>query len=394
MREKRKQNVERNVASKPVKKKRVKLPKNVVEKDGVWYVRKSVSFNGKQKQFWRKCEFKTKECVEQVLKGLETELYAKNKGFALPVKNFGEALDRFIETELVEARYDKDGRKISGRRSLQAVQIMAEVLREYFASFDLNFITVGDIEDFKRVRLNTPIQFKYSSRPRALRSVNYELSLLRQIFNFAYRRRWLDRNPFDDAKNIINVSAENRRAVLWTRAEEKQALDLCKGRLLAHLKVAIICLVDGGFRRGELLKAKWTDINWSENFITAKSYKGKSLHLRNISMTDRMREILEWWKQEQKTIDKVTDKSLIIGYSDISKSWTAIRTQIGREDLRIHDLRHVFGSRLVFEGKLPLPLVSVALGHSNVRTTEIYLNATEQNLQEVAQTLNRLNRQE
>lgn len=385
------------------KKRRIKLPKNVVEKDGVWYVRKSITtkekhfdengqafFKSKQQQIWKRCEPQTKERAEQILKDLEAEINATKYGISQPVRNFSEVIDKFIEAEVFEATYDKDGRKISGRRSLDGITTMLEVLRSHFGSFDVQNITVGDIEDLKRIRLKTPIE--KLNKPRSLRTVNYELSTLRQVLNFAYRRRWLDRNPFNDAKNIIDVSAENRRKNLWTREEEEKALSLCTGKLLAHLKVAIICFVDGGFRRGELLGAKWTDVNWKQGFILARSYKGKSLSIRPIFMTDRMKEILKWWKKEQQTIDNVTDKSLIIGYHDIKKAWIKIRNEIKRPDLRLHDLRHVFGSRLVFDGKVPLPLVSRALGHSSITTTEIYLNTRNEDLEQIAEALNELNK--
>lgn len=403
-----KENVEKNVTeSAPQKKRRrIKLPRNVVEKGGVWYVRKSITIEErvndssgalqiktKQKQIWKRCEPPTKQRSEEILRELEGSIHAKKYGLRQPISNFGEVLDKFIEIELVPAQYDGNGRKITGRRSLKSIGSICETLRKYFSHQDVRLISLGEIEDFKRARLTLPRAFDKRKKPllRSIRSVNYELTVLRQIFNFAYRRRWVERSPFLEAKNLIDVSAETKRNILWTREEEEKALALCEGKKFAHLKVTIICLVDGGFRKSELLNAKWIEIDWKKGAIPARSYKGKSLHTRPVYMTQRMKEVLVWWRKEQKGIKSISDRSRIIGYTDIKNGWNTIRDKINRPDLRLHDLRHCYASRLTFEGKLPITLVSRALGHSSTATTERYLNINQTGFEQIAETMDKLN---
>lgn len=390
---------EKNVeASKPVKKpRRRKLPPNVAEKDGKWYVRKTITLKtpvlskkGKpvyQSQLWRICEPQTSERAAAVLAEIEEDLKSQTTGIAAPLTNFGEIIDAYTELELVQPIYEND-RKIAGRRSLAPTHAMLKTLKDYFGAAVIGDITFGDIEAFKLKRLKTPIEFKTKTRSRSIRSVNYELATLRQIFNFAARRRWIKRSPFVDGKNIIDTAQETRRTTVWTREEETAALALCTKRY-AHMKPVIVLICDGGFRRGELLTAKWTDVDFENETIIAKSYKGKSFSARVVYMTDRMKKTLLEWKKEQKKIERIEDKSLIIGYGDIKKAWQHIRKEISREDLRVHDLRRVFASRLHYEAKAPISLVSKSLGHSNFKTTEIYINAQSDELREAIKRLDK-----
>lgn len=382
--------------------KKGKYPNTVLHiETGKLYVRKSetlktpvLSKTGKlvkQRQVWRECVPQTAARAEELLNEINAEILFNKTGRAKPLSNFSDIAEQFEKIELQEAVYEK-GKKVAGRRSLVGPRTVVKMLKEHFGHYPINEITFGAIETFKAERLKTPVVSKYKSRPRSIRTVHYELGFLRQIFNFAYRRRWLDRSPFDDGKNLINPSDESRRHLTWTRAEEAAALALCKGALLAHMKVVIICVTDGGFRRSELLNMKWSEVDFENGVMPAKSYKGKNLHVRPVFMTDRMRNALIEWKKAQKNIDKVTDKSLVIGYGSIKNAWETIRTKIGREDLRVHDLRHIFATRLHLEAKTQISAVSKALGHSSTRTTEIYINVQSDDVRQETRKLNELNK--
>lgn len=380
-------NVEKNVEPPKRKKRRRKLPPHVAEKSGKWYVRKTITLKtpvlskkGKpvyQSQIWRICDPQTPERAKEVLTEIEEDLKSESVGVAVRLSNFDKVLEAYSEAEMVKPIYENE-RKIAGRRSIAPTTTMLKTLMDYFGSTAIGDITFGDIETFKLKRLKTPIEFKTKTRPRSIRSVNYELATLRQIFNFALRRRWIKRSPFDDGKNIIDTAQETRRQTVWTREEETAALEFCTKRYL-HMKAVITLICDGGFRRGELLTGKWTDVDFDNETIIAKSYKGKTYSARVVYMTSRMKAALLEWKKEQKKIERIPDKSLIIGYGDIKKAWQYIRKKINREDLRIHDLRHVYATRLLRK-EVPIKNISLLLGHSNISTTERYLNLQNEDL--------------
>lgn len=341
-----------------------------------------------QRQHWRICEPQTRERAKEILADLEKDLNFKRTGRVKPLSNFAEICDAFGALELTEAQYEK-GLKIAGRRSLDAPRAMVKIIKEYFGSRDVNDITFGDLEEFKNARIKTPVVTKNTSRPRSIRTVNYEIGFLRQIFNFAYRRRYVARSPFADGQSIIDTASESRRHVIWSHEEEQKALALCNTSLLAHMKVVIICITDGGFRRGELLNLKWSEVDFARGVMPAKTYKGKNLVVRPVYMTERMRETLLEWGTRQKKIRKVSDPSFVIGYSDIKNAWHTIKENINRPDLRVHDLRHVFGTRLL-KANVPVKNISILLGHSSISTTEIYLNLNEDDLRESVKVLDKM----
>lgn len=382
--------------------KKGKYPYTVIHiPSGKLYVRKSVTLKkpfinektGKQvlqRQIWRICEPATAKRADELAREIEAEISLLRSGRAKPLSVFSDIAGEFEKVELVEAVYE-NGKRIAGRISLDSPRATVKMLKNYFGDVDINEITFGMLETFKAERIKTPIISKYKSRPRSIRTVHYELGFLRQIFNFAYRRRWLNRSPFDDGRHLINPGDETRRHALWTREEEARAIALCTGALLVHLKPIIICITDGGFRLGELLKLKWSEVDFENGVMPARSYKGKNLHTRLVYMTNRMRSALLEWKKLQKDIDKVSEKSLVIGYRSVKNGWSTIRSGINREDLHLHDLRHIFATRLHLEAKAQISVISKALGHSSTRTTEIYINAKSDDVAQEIQKLNELN---
>jgi len=56
--------------------------------------------------------------------------------------------------------------------------------------------------------------------------------------------------------------------------------------------------------------------------------------------------------------------------------WGALRVAIGRPDLRVHDLRHIFAT-ILFDAGASAPDVQATLGHSSLQVTERYSRARE-----------------
>jgi len=372
--------------------KRVSRPTNVFIRDGDWYVVKKFTIlrNGEKvrKQVWRRCVPETADRAREIYNSISAQINVLKQG-PPPRYLFSDVADAFSDAELVEAVYSKEGKKLTGRRSLESPKIVVRQLKDRFGHLDIRNITFGDISDFKNERLRTPIVSKNGSRSRTVRAVNYELSFLRQVFNFAVRRRWLDRSPFQDGRGLIDAASENRRYLTWTRDEEAEALALCTGKS-RHMKPFIILCVDGGLRPGECLALKWADVH--EGYLTIHSYKGRNLITRKVLLSQRMKEVLEWWRPIQRKYEsRVTpDRSLVIGFASVKGAWERIAREIKRPEMVAHDLRHIYASRLAAAG-VPITTISRALGHANIQTTFRYINPDAKDLADTVSVIDRLN---
>ena len=81
-------------------------------------------------------------------------------------------------------------------------------------------------------------------------------------------------------------------------------------------------------------------------------------------------------------VNKKTGKPL----TDISTAFKTACKRSGIRNLRFHDLRHTFASRLVANG-VDLITVKELLGHSTVKTTERYTHANQEQKRRAVDTL-------
>src|SRR5688500_20087078 len=74
--------------------------------------------------------------------------------------------------------------------------------------------------------------------------------------------------------------------------DEVKLLAQCETKKRRHLKALIIAALDSGCRQGELLRLKWSDINFQSDSFTATSYKGRTVRTRTVPITTRLRDAL------------------------------------------------------------------------------------------------------
>jgi integrase len=149
----------------------------------------------------------------------------------------------------------------------------------------------------------------------------------------------------------------------------------------------LICALDTGMRRGEILGLKWSDVDFEERVLTIRAFNTKTMQERQVSLTTRlMIELERLWEESPKNRD-----FLVFGFTDnVKKSWTSVRTKAGLPDVRFHDLRHTAATRLV-AAHLPLPEVGRVLGYTQANTTYRYINANIETTRRAAALLDAFN---
>ncbi len=295
---------------------------------------------------------------------------------------FAELAGYYEEDRVKPAQYH-EGRKVAGLRSLPSVRLVLKTLNAHFGRRFIKTITPTDIEKFKAARLNTTAQ--RSKEKLTIATVNRELELLRAIFAYARREGWLVRSPFERLRGIISKADERRRDRVLGFDEERRLLDACDGPR-AHLRPILICLLDTGVRRGELLKLRWRDVDLDAKTITITAMNSKTARERNVGMTARLYdELTRLWELSPKDPDVS-----VFGVSfTFKRAWAKACETAGVEDFRVHDCRHTAITRWVRAG-LPIAEIMRLSGHSTLQAFAIYANSTPETVRRGAEALDTL----
>lgn len=330
----------------------------------------------------RKRKAKSRTHARQLIKDMLREIEDRGESSLDSSRlTFAQLAKHYKERYATPARFIEN-RKIAGLRSHTEVKRIVEILKTHFGSKRLRSITHGDIVHFKTHRLDTKVKFKIApSRQRAVATVNRELTVLRRMLSIALREGWILRHPFSGSDTIVSSSDETRRIRVLSAKEEGLLLDACDENR-SKLRPIVICALDTGMRRGEILSLRWSDVDLKNKRINILAMNTKTLRPRSIAITSRLlAELLKLSRRDPAT--------RVFGVTDtVKRSWATANRIAGISDLRFHDLRHTCATRLV-QGGLPIAEVSRVLGHTNITTTFRYANVDDSTLERAANILER-----
>ena len=220
---------------------------------------------------------------------------------------------------------------------------------------------------------------------RAPVNANRVVTSLRSALNLAVREGLLDQNPAQYVKLNPEVSRD-RYLDMTEVARLKQALDEERDKITA---VVIWLALITGARRGELLKAKWSDIDletgiWIKPANTTKQRKRHRLPL-SPSAVSALLEIRALSDDDE----FVVPGGFETARTRLKRAWARVRKVAGIEDVRFHDLRHSHASILISNG-FGLEVVGAALGHSQAQTTLRYAHLMDSTLRKAVTVLSEL----
>jgi len=201
-------------------------------------------------------------------------------------------------------------------------------------------------------------------RKLSVSSINTKLRYLRLSFNKAIKRGYMAKNPLDgwiwDKPNI-----KEPRTV--SHAEEVALLKTAKLLYGHQYRTFVVAALATGARRGELLKLSWHDVDFKGESVLFTMTKGKKD--RRVPVEKPLLRDLR--KLQAKTLQQ---GGPFVGLSDnIHFKWKRIRKEADCADVKIHDLRRTYCSRLIRAG-VPLKTVQRLSGHASLETLLTYYN--------------------
>lgn len=236
----------------------------------------------------------------------------------------------------------------------------------YFGDLALAEITPLLIEKYRVARLKTGI--KKSSE-------NRELSLLRRMYHLGQDWDLVDQNPVTKVKFFSEK--DNYKERILQDHEEALLLAACPD----YLRPIIIAALNTGMRRGEILNLQWSQVDLNKRTIRVENTKsGKN---RIIPVNEILYQELSKIRSSSQINDFIflnpqTGKPFV----DVKRSFKTTCKELGIKNLRFHDLRHTFATRLIQSG-VDIICVKELLGHQSVIITQRYTH-TNQDLKKKA----------
>jgi excisionase family DNA binding protein len=276
-----------------------------------------------------------------------------------PKISFKEFVDMFIEN------YSK-----TNKRSWKDDKCRLSGLVEFFGDVALQDVSPLDIEKFKSASI---------SRGLAKSTVNRYLAILKRMFNIAISWGKAKDNPMKQVR--LYPEADNLKERILSPNEET--------RLLAnspkHLAPILVAALNTGMRRGEILCLTWGQIDFKAKEITIQ--RTKSGKPRVVDINSHLLDTLLRLKRQDGNAQYVfLNPKTGRPYGKLQNSFETACRKSGIKNLRFHDLRHTFASRLIERGA-DIIRVKELLGHSTVRVTERYLHSNRDERKRVVELL-------
>jgi integrase len=293
------------------------------------------------------------------------------EGWAVPTVErltVSEAGERFV------SHIEAQGRK---RSTLQDYRSALRIhLAPFFAGRSLDSVTPRDVELFMASR---------RAAGKSPKSIRNWLSLLHSIFAHAEKRGWARGNP---VKHVDKPRAPDTDAdVRYLDEAELEALlrAVPDDPLGGVDRVLYLVAAMTGLRQGELLALRWRDVDWvaarvrvRRSFVRGEFGAPKSRRAtRSVPLAERVAQELE--RHYQRSAFRA-DNDLVFGHpqlgsvldrSKVLKRFKAALRAGEVREVRFHDLRHTFGTRMAGAG-VAMRTLQEWMGHRDFKTTLIY----------------------
>lgn len=144
---------------------------------------------------------------------------------------------------------------------------------------------------------------------------------------------------------------------------------------------AIRLLILTGCRVGEILKLRWSEVDFERGMLHLPDSKtGRKV----VYLGDAVVKVIESLPRTGEYVIGGSDPDK--PRTDLKRPWDAIRTKADLEGVRLHDLRHSFASIGAGAG-LGLPIIGKLLGHAQAKTTARYAHLADDPVKRAVQVI-------
>jgi len=246
------------------------------------------------------------------------------------------------------------------------------------------------IQNMGEVTLDVLRNFFYEGKEKHLWSTSSTLNhmkYLKKFFNWCIKEGYMEKNL------ILEIKKPKQSKTLPKVLTKEQAnAILCASFSFSwvytfeqYRNYAIIAtLLCTGIRAEEILNLRVIDVNLSSERIFIHLGKGKKD--RYVPIHRKLKQILDSYIRERKRLNKTSGyfftgikSNLPLSYKDLTRICQKLSKHTGIK-FTAHTLRHTAATELLNQG-LDIYMVSRVLGHTDIKTTTIYLHTATNDLQ-------------
>ena len=278
-----------------------------------------------------------------------------------------------------------------------------------FSSFVRRYLEWGEVNKNKQTVYRDRLSLKYLTEFKKIKDINDITPLMLDDFKTYLIK--IGKQPKNINRILSSIKAMMRKAEMWELVAVQiwgrcTSLKVSKGRVLFYSaeeikkllssapenwQLVILLGCRAGLRRGEIVNLSWQDIDLNKKLITIQPKE--NWHPKDYECRDIPIDALLF-----KALNKIENKKGSVIQTKYNKDFTLggishyfIEKVLKKVGLRgsLHTLRHTFASHLVQNG-VDLYTVSKLLGHSSIKTTEIYAHLSPNTYQKAISNLPKL----
>ena len=252
--------------------------------------------------------------------------------------------------------------------------------KEYFLS-ELNYKFIQDFEIF--LRKHQPLDHQ---KPLTNNGIMKHLERFRKMINLAFRLEWISRDPFEKFKLKYNrVEKDFLTTRELTALEDKQ---LSLPRLSVVRDIFVFCCYTG-LAFVDVMNLKPVNIcTGLDGGLWIKTSRQKTTIAVNVPLLSQAQQLMEKYKNNIRAnikgtiFPQLSNQKMNSYLKELAEICDIYKV------LTFHIARHTFATTVTLLNGVPIETVSKLLGHTTMRSTQIYAKVIEQKVSEDMALLN------
>jgi integrase len=241
----------------------------------------------------------------------------------------------------------------------------------FFSEIPIRDINQSLVRKYRQERYGANLSLKPAT-------VNRDLAVLRRLCNWAVEEEIVPANPLGRLR--MERERRTKRPVMSVREE-----NLLMAHAPVHLQRIILCALDTGMRRGEIVGERWEDVDFDNRILHVTRSKTPEGESRIVPLTRRLYEMLGSIRKDHGHVFTYDDNPVKI----VKTSWAASLRRAELRHFRFHDLRHTANSRLMLAGVMQ-EVRRELVGHSSQHSRDENDRYTQIGLAELKDAIQKL----